>query len=194
MYRALELLSKHRLINPDKIVVMGGSHGGTPALYTSVTRFQKSHGNPDLRFAAHIVFYGLCATTYHDDEVLDQRPLLVLHGTADNAVPAAACRDYAARLAKAGANVRFIEYPGAHHRFDSPNLQQPVNLPQATSPVACRYAETDDGAIVNVVTKQPPSKDDACLGTGVTFQYNEAAAKKAHEDVKAFLRDTFAQK
>jgi len=193
-YRALALLSKHRLIDPDKIIVMGGSHGGTPALYSGMARFQKSHGSPDLKFAAHIVFYGLCATTYHDDEVLDQRPLLVLHGTADNAVSAAACRDYAARLAKAGANVRFIEYPDAHHRFDSPNLQQPVNLPQAPSPVACRYAEAEDGAIVNVATKQPPSKDDACLGKGVTFQYNEAAARKSHDDVLAFLKDVLAQK
>jgi dienelactone hydrolase len=193
-YRALELLSKHRLIDSDKIVVMGGSHGGTPALYTSLARFQKSHGNPDLRFAAHVVFYGTCTTTYHDDEVLDQRPLLVLHGTADNAVSAAACRDYTARLTEAGANVRFIEYPGAGHRFDSPNLQQPVNLPQAPSPVACRYAETDDGAIVNVATKQPASKDDVCLAKGVTFRYDEAAAKKAHEDVKVFLHDIFAQK
>jgi dienelactone hydrolase len=142
-YRALVLLSKHRLIDPDRIVVMGGSHVGTPALYSSLTRFQKLHGNPDLRFAAHIVFYGTCATTYRDDELLTQRPLLVLHGTADNAVSAAACRDYTARLAKAGANVRFIEYPDAQHRFDSPNLQQPVNLPQAPSPVACRYAEID---------------------------------------------------
>jgi dienelactone hydrolase len=193
-YRALELLSKHRLIDPDKIVVMGGSHGGTPALYASLVRFQKSHGNPDLRFAAHIVLYGTCTTTYHDDEVLDQRPLLVLHGTADNAVPAAACRDYAARLVKAGTNVRFIEYPDAHHRFDSANLRQPLNLPNAPSPVACRYAETDDGAIVNVATKQPPSKDDACLGKGVTFQYDEAAANKAHEAVMAFLKDVFVQK
>jgi dienelactone hydrolase len=118
-YRALALLSKHRLIDPDKIVVMGSSHGGTPALYASLARFQKSHGNPDLRFAAHVVLYATCATTYHNDEVLDQRPLLVLHGTADNAVPEAACRDYAARLAKAGTNIRFIEYPDAHHRFDS---------------------------------------------------------------------------
>lgn len=193
-YRALALLSKHRLIDPDKIVVMGGSHGGTPALYTSLTRFQKSHGDPDLRFAAHIVLYATCATSYRDDEVLDQRPILMLHGTADTAVPEPACRDYAARLAKAGMNVRFIEYPGAHHRFDSPNLRQPMNLPNAPSPVACRYAETDDGAIVNVATKQPPSKDDACLGKGVTFQYNEAAAKKAHEDVMAFLKDVLAQK
>jgi dienelactone hydrolase len=193
-YRALELLSKHRLIDPDRIVVMGSSHGGTPALYSSLARFQKSHGNPDLRFAAHVVLYGTCATTYHDDEALDQRPLLVLHGMADNAVSGAACRDYAARLAKAGMNVRFIEYPDAHHRFDSPNLRQPVNLPQASSPVACRYAETDDGAIVNVATKQPASKDDACLGKGVTFQYDEATAKKAHDDVMTFLKDVLAQK
>jgi hypothetical protein len=28
----------------------------------------------------------------------------------------------------------------------------------------------------------------------VTVQYNEIAAKKAHEDVKAFLKEIFAQK
>jgi dienelactone hydrolase len=192
-YSALALLSKHRLIDPDKIVVMGSSHGGTPALYSSVARFQKSHGNPDLRFVAHIVLYGLCATTYHDDEVLDQRPLLVLHGMADNTNSAAACRDYAARLAKAGNNVRFIEYPDAYHRFDSPNLRQPINLAQASSTVACRFAETNNGAIVNVATNQPPSKDDACLRKGVTFQYDEAAAKKSHEDVLAFLKEVIPQ-
>ena len=40
-YRALALLSSHRLIDPDKIIVMGGSHGGTPALYSGMARFQR---------------------------------------------------------------------------------------------------------------------------------------------------------
>ena len=43
-------------------------------------------------------------------------------------------------------------------------------------------------------TKQPFSLSDPCFEKGVTIQYNETAAKKAHEDVKLFLKDTFAQK
>jgi dienelactone hydrolase len=83
-YRALELLSKHPLIDPSKITIMGFSHGGSAALYSSLVRFQKLHGNPDMRFAAHISVYSGCGTTFREDEALDQRPVLLLHGTADN--------------------------------------------------------------------------------------------------------------
>ena len=173
---------------------MGFSHGGSAALYSGLVRFQRLHGNPDVRYAAHISVYGLCVTTYHEDEALDQRPVLVLHGTADDWVPDAACRDYAARLGKAGMNVRLIEYPGAYHLFDSPDRREQVKLPQALTVRNCRFIEAQGGSIINAVTKQPMSMNDPCVEKGVTLQYNEAAAKKAHEDVKAFLNDVFAQK
>jgi dienelactone hydrolase len=193
-YRALELLSKHPLIDANKITVMGFSHGGGPALYSSLVRFQKLHGNPDLHFAAHISVYGGCGTTFHDDEVLTRQPVLLLHGTVDNWVPIGPCREYVARLSKAGMNVRLIEYPDAYHVFDGPALREPVNLPQAVTGRNCRFAEVEDGSLINAATKQPFSLSDPCFEKGVTIQYNEAAATKAHEDVKAFLRDAFAQK
>ncbi len=173
---------------------MGFSHGGSAALYSGLVRFQKLHGNPDVRYAAHISVYGLCVTTYHEDDLLDQRPVLVLHGTADDWVPVAACRDYTARLGKAGMNVRLIEYPGAYHLFDSPDRRAQVKLPQASTLRNCRFVEAEGGSIINAVTKQPMSMSDPCVEKGVTLQYNEAAANKAQEDVKAFLRDVFAQK
>jgi dienelactone hydrolase len=193
-YRALELLSKHPLVDANKIAVMGFSHGGGPALYSSLVRFLKLHGKPDLQFAAHISVYGGCGTTYREDEVLTQRPVLLLHGTADNWVPIGPCREYAARLTKAGMNVRLIEYPDAYHVFDGPALREPRQLPQAVTGRNCRFTEVEDGSLVNATTKQPFSLSDPCFEKGVTIQYNEAAAKKAHEDVKAFLRDVVAQK
>jgi dienelactone hydrolase len=57
-YRALDLLAKHPLVDANKIAVMGFSHGGGPALYSSLVRFQQMYGKPDVRFAAHVSVYG----------------------------------------------------------------------------------------------------------------------------------------
>ena len=91
-------------------------------------------------------------------------------------------------------NVRLIEYPDAYHVFDNPAVRELRQLPEAVTPRNCRIAEVEDGSLVNAVTKQPFSSSDPCFEKGTTIQYNEAAATKAHEDVKAFLRDALAQK
>jgi dienelactone hydrolase len=195
-FRALELLSKHPLIDANRIAIMGFSHGGSAALYSGMVRFQRLQGSPDARFAAHISVYGGCATAYHEDEVLDHSPVLLLHGASDDWAPAEPCREYAARLVKAGMNARFIAYPGAYHVFDSPDPEriQLMKFPQVSTGGTCRYSEVNGGTIVNVATEQPPSPSDTCLGKGATTQYNEAAAQKAHEDVLAFLNAAFAQR
>lgn len=191
-YRALELLAQHPLVDASKIAVMGFSHGGSAALYSSMVRFQQMYGKPDVQFAAHIPVYGSCGTTFRQDEVLAKRPVLLLHGTADDWVPIGPCREYVARVTKAGMNVRLIEYADAYHVFDGPGLREAVKLPQALTSRNCRFAEAEGGAFVNAATKQPFSLSDPCFEKGTTIQYNEAAAKKAHEDVKVFLKEAFA--
>jgi dienelactone hydrolase len=159
-----------------------------------MVRFQQMHGKPGVQFAAHIPVYGSCGTTFRQDEVLDERPVLLLHGTADDWVPIGPCREYVARLTKAGMNVRLIEYADASHVFDGPGLREQVKLPQALTGRNCRFAESDGGAFLNAATKQPFSLSDPCFEKGTTIQYNEAAAKKAHEDVTVLLKEAFAQK
>ena len=98
----------------------------------------------------------------------------------------APCREYAERLSKAGKTARIIEYPDAYHQFDAPGIEQGVSARR------CRLEEGENGVILNSETKQPFLPSDACYEKGFTgWYYQEAAANKSHEDVKAFLKDLF---
>lgn len=188
-YRALQVVAKHPGVDPSRIALMGLSHGGQAAMFANLVRFQKQYGTPDLQYAAHISVYGNCVVSYRDDEDT-VRPLLMLHGIADDWLPIEKCREYASRLAKSGKNVRLIEYPDAHHAFDAPAIKPDTKLPQAVSPRNCTLSEGDNGAILNAA-KQPYTPADPCLVKGTTLGYHEASARKAHEDVKEFLQEIF---
>lgn len=192
-YRALEVLAKHPMIDPARIAVMGFSLGGPAALYSSVARFRKMHGPSNLQFAAHISVYGFCMVTYREDEDV-AKPILLLHGAADDWLPIGPCREYVGRLTTAGKNARMIEYADAQHVFDAPKFRQPLKLAAAVTLRKCRLAEGEGGALINSDTKQPFTPNDTCLEKGTTLAYQEAAAKKAHEDVKAFLKEVFQVK
>ena len=176
-----------------RVAVMGFSNGAPAALFSNMERFRKAYGSADVQFAAHISVYGFCFTTYREDENI-AKPVLLLHGSADDWLPVAPCRTYVARLNSAGKNVRLIEYPDAHHAYDMQQFLQPVKRAGAVTPRKCTLVEGDGGALVNAETKQPFTPADPCLEKGVTLAYQEAAAKKSHADVVAFLREVLAQK
>jgi predicted esterase len=73
---------------------MGFSQGGSAALYSSMARFQKMYGNADLQFVGHISAYAGCYTRFRDEEDVT-KPILMLHGTADDLTPIAPCREWA---------------------------------------------------------------------------------------------------
>jgi dienelactone hydrolase len=152
-YRALDLLAKHRQIDPTRIAVTGFSRGGAAALYSSVTRFQKMHGS-EAQFIAHIGLYADCGAAYRDDEDI-AKPVRLLHGTSDDYVPIASCRAYVDRLQKAGRNVRLIEYSDAHHVFDAPIFREPIKLASAQVWKNCQITEDENGVVLNKETNKP---------------------------------------
>jgi dipeptidyl aminopeptidase/acylaminoacyl peptidase len=121
-YRALELLSKHSRIDPERIAIMGGSRGGRVALYASLRRFQRMYAPRGIEFAAYIAFYAPCYITFIGDEDVSDNPIRLFHGAADNYVPVAPCRSYVQRLLRAGKNVELMEYPNVRHLFDNPQF------------------------------------------------------------------------
>jgi dienelactone hydrolase len=190
-YRALDVLAKHPRIDPDRIAIMGFSHGGWAALYSSMKRFARMYGASDGRtFAAHIVFYPGCIQTYLEGDDVVDRPIRIFHGSADDQLPAEACRDYVARLRKAGKDVSMTEYPGAYHAFDAKALKEPVKQPQAISVVRCRLVEVTPGQMAASDTRQPFTLKDPCVGRGRILAYDADAHAKALKAVTEFVSAT----
>jgi dienelactone hydrolase len=189
-YRALEVLAKHRQIDPGRIALMGFSRGGQVTLYASLKRFQQMHGPAGVQYAAFLPFYPACVLSYRQDEDVD-RPIRIFHGAADDYNPVAACRPYIDRLTKAGRDVKLYEYPGAHHVFDGRAVMKPTPSPASQSVRACRQAEDESGQVINLDTGKPFSYTDACVQRGVMTGYDEAAFTQSHADVKEFLTTLF---
>jgi dienelactone hydrolase len=189
-YRALELLAKHRRIDPARIAVMGFSKGGVTALYASMKRFQRMHGPAGVEFAAYMPFYAPCQPRYIDDEDLSDKPIRLFHRIADDWVPIEPCRQYVERLRRAGKNVEMIEYPDAHHAFDAFTLKEPLRLPQAQTGRRCSLAERAGGQIVNRQTGQPFTLDDSCVERGTTVACHPQAHAESIRAVKTFLVST----
>jgi dienelactone hydrolase len=191
-YRALELLAKHPRVDPDRIAIMGFSHGGWAALYSSLKRFARMHGPADGRqFAAHIVFYTGCFQNYLEGDDVSDKPIRVFHGGADDWLPVEACRDYVTKLRNSGKDVVLTEYPGAYHSFDARSLKEPVKLPQANSLARCRLEEGANGVMLNSGTRQPFTPKDSCLDRGTTLAYDAKAHAEALKAVTEFVSATF---
>ena len=125
---------------------------------------------------------------------MGDKPIRILHGTADNYNPVAPCRAYLERLTKAQRNVQLVEYPDAHHVFDAPILRTPVTLSAATTTRRCQLVEAENSEIINRETQKPFTFGDACVEKGPTIAFNEAANTQARAFVREFLTQVFKLK
>jgi dienelactone hydrolase len=165
-FAALAVLTKHPRIDPDKIAVMGFSKGAIPSLYASMNRFQSAYAPEGASFAAYIGFYTPCNIAMIGDEKVSAKPIRLYHGVADDWVPVGPCRDYVARLKKAGANVDLVEYPEATHAFDVQPIPGTMQIPQAQTWRKCSFEEKPQGVIVNRDTGQLATFNDPCIERG----------------------------
>ncbi len=118
-YRALELLSKHPRIDPNKIGCIGMSLGGRGCLYLNVKRFQKMWGTPGLKYAASVPLYPPCNVKFKEDDEITDTPIRIHVGELDTFFPVDSCVNYVDLLRAKGKDVEIKVYPNAHHGFDA---------------------------------------------------------------------------
>jgi dienelactone hydrolase len=100
-------------IDPDRIAVLGGSHGGSTAAWVTQEVHEKHY--PGL-LKASVDYYGTC----RNPETHGTVPLLALAGENDDwGNPALTCRTFARKL-RADQPFEVYTYPGVVHAFENP--------------------------------------------------------------------------
>lgn len=136
IYQALALLATHPRIDPNRIALMGSSRGGGVTLLAAMTRSLKAQRPDGVDFCAYLALYpGLYGTI---DGPLASRPIRIFSGTADEIIRIAMVRAFTEKQRAAGADITLVEYEGAHHAFDNPDIREPflVRTPTASFTIA----------------------------------------------------------
>ena len=90
-----------------------------------------------------------------------------------------------------GLFLKYLRRPDAHHAFDNPVFKEgPQLASQSQTTRRCTMKEEPAGTIINAVTKQPFTMEDACVERGPHVGYNAAATAAATQAVKEFFRTT----
>ena len=177
-YRALELLSKHPRIDPDKIGCIGMSLGARGCLYLNVKRFQKMWGTPGLDYAASVPMYPPCNVIFKEDDEITDTPIRIHIGELDTYGSSDSCVDYVKRLKAKGKDVEVKVYPETHHGFEAPVSGGKSGKSKGHSDGKCYYEENSSLPLAE-------TPDDVAVISQIGFNEWYASATKK-EKKKAF--------
>ena len=130
-YAALAYAHTLSFVDPSRVGLMGGSHGGSTVLASMI-----APTNQKDVFTAAVALYPACAVQYGDWHGIRTSgpggpvtryvgvykplaPIFILIGEKDDWTPAEPCRKLVAAAQAAGYPISIKVYPGAHHAFDS---------------------------------------------------------------------------
>jgi dienelactone hydrolase len=169
---ALAWLQSRSDIFPDKIAILGWSHGASAVLATlnarqPVVAAWSKQVPPAPYFRAGVAFYPGCRESLNSTAGYSlAAPLTFFIGGSDDWTAPEPCIELAENLKVAGENASITVYPDAHHGFDGPSSQprKRLEVPNGVNP-----------------------------GRGVTTASNPAARTDAYARLKIFLRKHLVQ-
>lgn len=127
---AMELLKRQPTVDPEKIAAVGYCFGGGIVL---------AMARSGIDLDGVVSFHGTLATDAPARPGEVRARILVLNGADDPFVTGEQIATFKKEMAKAGADYRLVNYPGAKHSFTNPRadeLGKKFNLPLAYSPEA----------------------------------------------------------
>jgi dienelactone hydrolase len=186
-FAALGLLASHPRIGAQRIAIMGVSRGGIATTRTAVERIAAGSAPPGLRFAAQVsVYSSACVGIFRlvvKPGMFGAKPMLWVHGDADDYVGMKPCQDYAQRIGEAGTPVEFVVIPGARHKFDLDGTRRiPVptaqrtrdECPLQTDVQTLKVHDARSGAVLNAAQLQAVAQE-LCAGKGASVEGNHEA-------------------
>ncbi len=134
---AMDVLKKHKATDSEKIAAIGYCFGGAVVL-------QMARLGLDLDGVAS--FHGHLGTAQPAQAGKVRAKILVLHGADDPFIPAEQVELFKTEMKNAGADYKFIAYPGALHSFTNPDADrygEQFNLPLKYNEAADRASWTE---------------------------------------------------
>jgi len=182
-YGALRLLAANPKIDPQRIALMGFSHGGALTMIAATSWAKETFvpaGQP--AFRAFFPFYPNCNATFPERDRV-AAPLRIHTGELDDWTPARPCTELAVRLKSIGQDVTINVYPGAHHAFDQ--ARRELFLPRVGNASNCfpRFAGILGPFPPGAARGGPPP----CVKRGATVAGNSFAAEQARVNLHAQL-------
>jgi len=199
-FAALGVLASHPRIDPQRIAIMGFSRGGIAVTRTAVERIGTASAPPGLRFAAHVpVYSGGCVGLFQlivTPGVFGAKPMLWVHGDADDYAAMQPCRDYAKRIGDAGTPTEFVVIPGARHKFDLDDTRRHdlagaqrtrAECPLQTDIQTLKVHDARSGTALNAGQLQAVTQD-SCAAKGASIEGNALARDTAAVAIMSFFK------
>ena len=196
-YNALKVLSKDPRIDPKRVAVLGWANAAKGILAAQISIVSKTYGD-GLHFAAAVAIQPVSSELWWISKHVEKTPTLILCGEKDMFAPSEHCRQYAELMNKAGGNITVISYPSAGHAWDAKFPPGMYNLLYDSR--NCRFLfnvdaysyELGDGRTISAKSENAMKRASwylrKCLAKGGWAGRDDAAALKALEDFRKFLR------
>ena len=152
---ARQWLQAQPWVIPDRVSLLGWSHGATTALWT-IRRRGSTRQSKTPEFRSALALYPNCqraGTLAWSASV----PTLILIGRADDWTSATACEQMVAGARGRSAGTQIVVYPGALHDFDRKDLaqQERTGIANTASPSGRVHIGTDEAGRADAFKRVP---------------------------------------